>query len=189
MESEQQYIRIRAILEIVGKPKEYIEQKMKEYITRMKEDAHLMVIEEHVHEAHQRETVWSTIAEIEVAIQGVSNLVGFCIDYMPASVDIIKPESFAFDARIFTGIVNDIVAKLHRVDMLANQLGAENTFLKKNMNNIIRNSLLVLIKLGIDAPEKLSKITGIQELEVKRFLDSLLQEKRIKESNGTYSLA
>ena len=36
MESEKLPIRIKAILEIIGKPKDYIEQKMKEYVEKIK---------------------------------------------------------------------------------------------------------------------------------------------------------
>ena len=122
-------------------------------------------------------------------MKGTANLVGFCIDYMPSSIEIIKPEKFNFEDRTFTAFINDILAKLHNVDMIAKRLGTENAFLKKNMNNIIRNNLLVLVRFGINNLEGMAKATGIEKEEVKRFLDMLIEEGRIKEDNGLYSIA
>lgn len=188
MESEELHIRTKAIIEIVGKPKEYIENKIKEYIEKIKEDANLVILNEKVSNAEEKEGIWSTFAEIELVIKGVANLVGFCIDYMPSSIEVIKPEKFEFPERIFTNFVNDILGKLHKVDMIAKQLGTENSFLRKNMNNIIKNNILVLTKIGVNDLDKLTQSTGIEKTELKKFIDILIKEKRIKEENGLYSV-
>lgn len=188
MQDEEQHIRIKAILEILGKPKEYIEGKIKEYIEKIKEDENLMILEEKISEPKEQGKIWSIFSEMEVVVKGPANLVGFCIDYMPSSIEILKPEKFVFEDRVFTSFINDILAKLHKVDMIAKQLGTENTFIKKNMNSMIRNNLLILAKFGINNLANMSKATGIEEQEVKRFLDKLIEEKRIKQENDIYVL-
>ena len=188
METEEQHIRIKAILEIVGKPKEYIEEKIKEYIEKVKEDPNLIILNEKLSDAKEEKGVWSMFVEIEVVIKGLTNLVGFCIDYMPSSIEIIKPEKFAFEERIFTNFINDLLAKLHKVDMIAKQLGSENAFLRKNMNKLLINQFLVLVKFGVNDVDKISKATGIVEEEVKSMLDLLVKEEKIKEQNGVYSI-
>jgi hypothetical protein len=147
-----------------------------------------MLLNQNIGEAKEQKGLWLTIAEIEVVIKGIPNLIGFCIDYMPASIDIIKPEKFDFADRDLTTMINDIIAKLHSVDMIAKKLGSENTFLKQNMNSIIRNNILVLSKFQINTLEKMSKATGIDDAQLKLFLDSLIKENRIKEENGIYSI-
>jgi hypothetical protein len=189
MESEQMHIRIKAVLEIIGKPKEYIEQKMKDYVQKIKQDEQLMLIEDKISDAKQQEKVWSVFGEIELVIKGVPNLVAFCIDYMPASIEVIKPEKFEFEDRIFTGVVNDILSKLHETDMISKTVATENKFLKRNMNGLIRNTLLILVKFGINDLEKISKATGIEQNEIRLFIDKLVEENRIKEDNGIYSIA
>ncbi|MCK5283160.1 MAG: hypothetical protein KAK00_07145 [Nanoarchaeota archaeon] len=188
MESEEQHIRIRAILEILGKPKDYIEGKTKEYIEKIKEDENLMLLNERISEPKEQGKVWSIFAEIEVIIKGVTNLIGFCIDYMPSSIEIIKPDKFGFENRVFTNFINDLLAKLHRVDMIAKQLGTENNFLKKNMNGLIKNNVLVLVKFGVNKLETISKATGVEQEEVRGFVDKLIEEGRIKEEEGVYSI-
>ncbi|MBS3106557.1 hypothetical protein J4419_02740 [Candidatus Woesearchaeota archaeon] len=182
-------IRIRAILEVVGKPKEFVESKLAEYIEHIKNDQNLTVLNERVESAAEKDGVWSTFGEIELIIKGLTNLVGFCIDYMPSSVDLIKPEKFAFDARYFNQFVNDMLTKLHSIDMLVKQANSENAMLRKNLGALIKNHLLVMLQFGISDPDKLSKSTGLATEEVKRFLNALVKEKRVKLEEGSYSLA
>lgn len=189
MESEEQHIRIKAILEIVGKPKEYIEKKTQEYIEKIREDQNLAILNEKLSDAKEEKEVWSMFAEMELVIKGLTNLVGFCIDYMPSSIEIIKPEKFVFEERLFTSFINDMLAKLHKVDMIAKQLGSENSFLKKNMNKMLSNQLLVLVRFGVNEISKISKGTGIVEEEAKEMLDMLIKEGKIKEQDGVYSIA
>ena len=182
-------IRIRAIIEIVGKPKEFVEQKLKEYIEQIKVDTNLTFLNEKTEEAAEKEGVWSTFAEIELIVNGITNLVGFCIDYMPSSIDIIKPDTFNFDGRYFNQFTNDILNKLHSIDMLVKQANSQNALLRKNLSTLIKNHLLVLLQFGVGNVEKLCKGTGLAADEVKRFLDALVKEKRVKLENGAYSLA
>ncbi|MBR9700204.1 hypothetical protein GOV09_07135 [Candidatus Woesearchaeota archaeon] len=189
METEKAHIRVRAILDIVGKPKEFVEKKLKEYIDHIKEDVNLMVMDEKISPAIEQDNYFSAIAELEVVIKGVQNLVGFCIDYMPASIDIIKPDTITFAQRDFTGFVNDMLGKLHNVDMAAKQSGSENELLKKNMTSVIRNNILVLLKFKINTIDGMCKATGIPEDELKRFLELLKKEGRIVEKEEGYDLA
>jgi predicted transcriptional regulator len=86
-------------------------------------------------------------------------------------------------------VINDIISKLHGVDLIAKTLGTENTLLKNNMSKLIKNTLLVLIKFGVKNIEKMSLATGIAKEELKKFLKMLIDEKRIKEDpEGIYSL-
>jgi hypothetical protein len=185
---EEQHIRIKAILEVVGKPKDYIEQKLAEYIEKIKEDEHLMIMEQKISPAEEDNAIWTTFAEVEVIIKGIENLVGFCIDYMPSSIDIIKPEHFNMNQREFNNFANDMLAKLHKVDMVTKQLGTENSFLKQNMNRLLSNSLLVMVRVGINKLHKIANATGIGEEEAKLMLNQLIKNNRIKEEDGIYSI-
>ena len=123
---------------------------------------------------------------IEIVVKGITSLVNFCIDYMPSSIEIIKPESFKFQERTFTEFINDMLAKLHTVDMIAKKLGTENSILKDNMNRMINNHLLVSIKLGIDDAETLSRSSGIESSEIEKFLGILVKEGKLKKEEGRY---
>jgi hypothetical protein len=187
--AEEQHIRIKAILEILGKPKEHIIATMNKYIDEIEKDDNLIIMDKQVADAKEQGEVWSVFAEIEIVIKGAANLIGFCMDYMPSSIEVIKPEKFEFEDRTFTAFVNDLLAKLHRVDMIAKKTNVENTFLKKNMNNLIENNILVLIKFGVNNIQGIVNATKIEESELKKYLEKLNKENRIKEDNAIYSIA
>jgi hypothetical protein len=188
MESEEQPIRLRAVMQLIGKPKEHVEKKIRDYIDEIKENKTLMIFGEKISEAEKQGEVYGIVAEIEVVVKGLPNLVGFCIDYMPASIDIIKPDKFDFPQRTFNTFINDMLTKLYNVDMIAKRLGTENTILKKNMNSLITNNLAILIKVGINNSENLAKYSGISEAELKKYIEYLIKENKIKEDSGVYSL-
>jgi len=188
MEKNEKFIRIRALLQIVGKPKEYVEEKMKEYMEKIKEDDNLMLVHQKIGECKEEQNVWSVVGEIEVVIKGHADLIGFCIDYMPSSIEIIKPEQFSFSQRDFTAYVNDLIGKLHKVDAIAKQAGMENQLLRKNMKGIVRNAILIMLKFGIRSKEKLCKGTGLKEEELTVFLEALKKDGRVEEKNGEFVL-
>jgi hypothetical protein len=188
MESENNMIRIKAILEVLGKPKEHIEEKLKEYIERIKKDENIIVMSHNLSEATEQGEIWSIFADIEVVIKGMVNLFGFCLDYTPSSIEILKPEEFKFKDTDTTTFINDLLGKLHQTNMITKQLGTENRFLKKNMHNLIKNNIMMLIRFGVSDIESISKANGIDKEETKKFLDVLIKEERIKEHEGSYSL-
>ncbi len=182
------HIRVKAIIEIIGKPKEHVEKKRDEYLEKIKEDENLMVISEKASSVRKQDDIWSTFTELELVVKGTSNLVGFCIDYMPSSIEVIKPETFNFPERTFTEFINDLLAKLHTVDMIAKQLGAENRILKENMGKVLRNIILILLQIKVNTAPLIASRSGIAEEEVKRYLILLKEEGRVEEKDGKYTI-
>ncbi|MBS3102707.1 hypothetical protein J4458_04655 [Candidatus Woesearchaeota archaeon] len=187
--SEKTHIRCRTIIEILGKPKEHVEKTIRAYIDKIKQDRELIVLNATFSDAEEKDKLWAVFAELEMVIKGVDKLIGFCFDYMPSSIEILKPEEFAMKAKTIQDFINDLQARLHAVDMMVKKQRNENEFLRRNMNTSVKNIILIsLAKNKLDG-EHLSKITGINETELELFLKSLLDEKKIKEEDGVYGLA
>ena len=189
MEKEIDHIRFRTIIEILGRPKEHVEETLKKYIEKIKEDSDLIILKEDYAEAKQQETMWSTFVELELVVKGVQKMIGFCFDYMPSSIEILKPEQLTFNNRDMIAFLNDLQAKLHNVDMITKQLNAENNFLKRNMQIVIKNTVMILLKTGNNTEERLGKFTGVHKEELKLILDKLVEEKKIKKEGDVYVLA
>jgi len=186
--SEKTHIRCKIIIEVLGKPKEHVEKALRGYIENIKDDSDLIILKEEFAKPEQKEELWATFAELEMVVKGIPKLIAFCFDYMPSSVQILKPEHFSLNRSAIEDFINDLQAKLHQVDMVAKKLRNENDFLRKNMNTTVKNLILIsLVSENLDK-EKLAKITGIKDKEIKIFLDNLIGENRIVEENGYYSL-
>ncbi|MDA1196799.1 MAG: hypothetical protein O2779_02450 [Nanoarchaeota archaeon] len=165
-------IRARTILEVLGKPKAHVEKTIRMLIEEIKENPNISILHEKFETAKKMEkSLFSTYVEIEMIAKGMDTLVGFCFDYMPSSIDIEKPEELVLKNSDISLVFNDLLSKLHNVDMVAKQLRAESSFLKKNLNNMLRNNIAVLISVGKNTLEKLEKLSGINPERLKEFLD------------------
>jgi len=195
----QGYLHTRVILEVIGKPQEYVQNSMDQYVEQIIKSENIKIISKEVAETKKQEVAsgskeggteeaWSTFAEIEFLIKGISKLVGFCFDYMPSSIEILAPERVVFTHHTITDFVNDLQAKLHKMDTVLKNQNNENQFLKKNMHFIIQNLVLTSLSGKKMDKEKLAKVTGIPEEGLKTFIEGLIKENRIKKEENLYSL-
>ena len=107
---------------------------------------------------------------------------------MPSSIDIEKPEQLVVKNRNISAIFNDMQSKLHHVDMVAKTLRAERDFLKRNLGTMISNIITVLIKLNKNTLQDLSKFTGINNEELEKHLQKLIEEEKVKKEGDIYNL-
>ena len=183
------HIRCRTIIEVLGKPKEYVEKNIKEYTEHIKKDSELVVLNEEFSEIREQGKLWSQFVELELVVKGTQKLIGFCFEYMPSSIDVIKPENLSMTSTEISSFVNDLQARLHSVDMVVKKLKGENDFLKLNMNAIVHNAILICLKVSKLNLGQLSKVTGVDAKELEIFLEKLLKENKIKKEEELYTLA
>ena len=187
---ENMPIRCRTIIEVVGKPKEHVEKTIKKYVESLKKEDGVVILKQEISDTKQEEKqeLWATFAEIEMIVKGLTRFISFCLNYMPSSVEIIKPEAFKLANNQITGFINEMQSKMHGVDMVAKTLRIENDFLKKNMQALVKNSILLSLRVSPIKNEGLAKTTSINGNELKNFLESLIKEKKIKKEEDVYSL-
>ncbi|MBS3096203.1 hypothetical protein J4480_02075 [Candidatus Woesearchaeota archaeon] len=193
VESEKQgehaHIRCRTIIEVLGKPKEHVENAIKEYIDHIKEDSDLVVLNEDYSDAKEQGKLWSKFVELEIVIKGTKKLISFCFEYMPSSIEVVKPEHLIMANSELSNFLNDLQARLHSVDMAVKNMKAENDFLRHNMNAVLHNAIMICLKVSKLSLEQLSHITGVDKKELEIFVDGMLKENKIKKENELYVLA
>ena len=183
------HVRCKTIIEVLGKPKEHVENAIKEYIEHIKQDSELVVLNEDYSEAKEQGKLWSKFVELDLVIKGTKKLIGFCFEYMPSSIEVLKPEHLIMTSHELSNFLNDLQARLHNVDMAVKQLKAENDFLKQNMSALIHNAIMISLKVSKLSLEQLSQITGVDRKEIEIFIEKMLKENKIKKEDELYSLA
>ncbi len=187
-QGEHAHIRCRTIIEVLGKPKEYVERAIKDYIEHIKEDSELVVLKEDYSDTKEQGNLWSKFVELDLVIKGTYKLIAFCFEYMPSSLEVIKPEHFIMTNPELSNFLNDLQARLHSVDMIVKEQKAENEFLKQNMSAIIHNVIIICLKVSKLTIEQLSQVTGVEQKELELFVEKMLKENKIKKENEQYSL-
>lgn len=177
----------RLLIEILGAPKEHVEETIKLYIERIKEEKEVTIRKEEYGEAEEREKgLFAAFVEIEVVVQSIANLVWLCFDFMPSSVEILEPESLSYSQHEFTDFLNDLQGRLHKFDGIIKQLHAENKVLRKNSLTLAKNVFVVALKEGPKTMEELVGLSGIPEQTATKFLKQLEKDGKIKEDEGKY---
>jgi len=126
---------IRAVIEIVGSPKEHVEKILGLVVEKIKKEE-LKILRVDAFDAKEVKKLWSCFAEVEIEFETLERFMGFCFDYMPSSIEILEPEELKVESGSFGDILNDLLAKLHQYDMLIKGLKAENIVLKRDDKNL-----------------------------------------------------
>ena len=178
----------RAVIEVLGKPKEHVESSLQGYVQKLKEDSRYSIIEEEFAEVKKQEEqeLWITFAELEIKTEKAEHILSFCYDYMPSLIEIIEPEEITLRDVDLSSFLNDLQARLHHVDMVAKQVKSENDMLRRNVGHLLKNYVVVLLREGNLTGEQLSKLTGVPKDELEDFLDRLIDEGRIDLKEGIY---
>lgn len=127
-------LEIRAIMEILGSPKSHVENTAKILLDKVKERKEIELLKSFTSDAKQVKQFWSCFVEIEIRLENLDKLIGFCFDFMPSSIDILEPSSLEINAREINGFVNDLMARLHRYDMFLKNLRAHAIMLQEEIN-------------------------------------------------------
>ena len=183
-------ILFRAVIEVLGKPKEHVESSIKEYVTQLKQNPKYKVIREDAADVQQQgdSELWTTFTELEVKTGKVEDVVAFCFNYMPALLEILEPRELTMSDAQLSLLLNDLQSKLHQVDMIAKQSVLEREHLQKNMGRLLKNYVTVLLRNGSLNSQQLGKLTGMEQDKMEDFLDQLIDEGKVDLKEGLYFL-
>ncbi len=183
-----QQIKARVIIEMLGAPKEHIQETLHLYIEKIKkEEKNISLFRCEYAEPKEVNNLFSVFAELDLGFKDMKTLTYFCFDYMPSSIEVYEPEEVVYSANDYTDFLNDLQGRLHKFDMIIKNLSAENKVVKKNGNTLARNIVLVALKSGEKDIAEISKLCGMPEQHIKKFASILVADGKIKEKDGKYS--
>mgnify|MGYP001592176389 CR=1 FL=1 len=159
-------IKIRAtfILEMLGRPKEHLEETLKRLVERLGEEKGVKIIESKIHEAkkldiklsekdkgdleklkkelkdsknlHVSEDMYTTFAEIDADFDNVDSLLGISFNYMPSNIEITDPQHFVLKKEFIGNILTNTITRLHRYDEIAKKLTLDKTILENKLKEL-----------------------------------------------------
>lgn len=188
----EQKIVSKVIIEMMGNPADHVLNKLKEYINNLKEDnkKEAKILKEDYAEPKkvENENFYTTFVEIEIETKGLEPLVWICFDYRPSSIEIVEPENISYDARRFNEFFNDILGKLHHLDLGINKLDTQNKLTNKNAQILTSNFIFYILKNKPRTIKEIKIITGIDEKTIQTLLDKFVEQKIILKEDKLYKL-
>lgn len=171
----EQSVKARAIIEMLGAPKEYIEKTLKDYVAKLKDEG-LNVLDEDYHEAQKQDELFSAFVELDIQFKNLTKVLDFCFESMPSSIEIYEPEKLELPAIEFNNLLNDLQARLHEVDMYVKTTEAEKEVLDKNAIQILQNFIITELRHKPQKLEDLSPVVGIPPEQLRAFIDKLVEK-------------
>lgn len=186
------FIHFSAILEIVGKPKEHVDETFATFISQMKKSIKFDIVKDTVHEAiavDGSENLFSSFAEIEVLAKNMGALYDFCFECMPASVEILAPSELKLKPNQASAAVNDLIGRIHNLDMQSKQLTQQINLYSANLRIMIENAIVIYLAAKPRRLEEISAVVGVAPAQIPTFLNDLITKGKISETNGIYGIA
>jgi hypothetical protein len=172
--------------ELVGSPKEHIEKSIKSYVNNIRNEPQIKILDEEFGEAEDAGGgMFSTYADLEMLFDNLDKLNWMCINFMPASVEIIAPEELRFSDKDLTNWFNDILSKLHEIAISVRETTSKDQLAVKTMNALIQN-IIILATEHYHHTKEISEKTGMPEEKLQPFLDALIKQGKLEMKGEEY---
>jgi hypothetical protein len=182
---------IRAIItfEVVGKPAEHVAKALGEFIDNIKKDERVIVLQEEREDPLQHEDgMFSTFSEMECLVKDLETFTWLCINFSPASIEILEPEDMEMESRDVTNWLNDMLSKVHEIGANYRTVKALNDHLTIALNELIRNAIILSLRQGAKDADALAEDTGIHIDQIQPFLKHMIEKGRITQEGKQYAL-
>lgn len=137
------------VLEILGRPKEHVVKALEELIEKLGKEKGVNITNKEIHEpipAQDSDTLFTTFTEVEVEFDTLENYLRILFNYMPANVEIMRPENLSLTNSMLSEIGSSIVQKLHNYDAITKKALVEREILLKKLKEVAPEELDKLIK-------------------------------------------
>jgi hypothetical protein len=129
-------IRVRFIVEMLGRPKEILSKALEDLIKEIKKDGRVVENETYSKPKKVGKLIFSAFVEFEMICEGLDGLIGAIIDYAPTTVELISPEKVDIGIFDLQEILNDLTARLHELDKQVKIYQANNIILQKKLQDL-----------------------------------------------------
>lgn len=134
---EEGWLHCNLIIEILGKPADYVKKVMREVTDAIGKVKGVEVINTKVHEPKEaKSNLFSSFTELELAIKDINILMALVFSYMPSNIEIIAPQELKISLNSVNEFINLLTSRLHGYDSLAKKLRVENMILKKRLQEL-----------------------------------------------------
>jgi len=130
---KQGWLHVNVVIEMLGKPKLYIQQVMTSLMEKMKKEERMEIIKQDVAEPREHEGYFTTFADVEMVIKDMNALQEFIFSYMPSSVEIIEPTEISLSLNDANMLFNNMAARLHSYDDFTKKLKVANILMTKKL--------------------------------------------------------
>ena len=177
----------RIIIEVLGAPKDYVEEAIQIVVDRVRSTKEIEVVSESTFEAEERGKLFCTFTELEMWFDNLDVLSNFLFEFTPSSVEIMQPSHITVDARFVSGFFNDFLLKMHELGLKVKDTSATVQLLQKNADALIRNFISYSLSSCPKSADEIASATGIPKDNAAALLSNFEKAGVAKKEGDKYS--
>jgi len=185
-------IKIRAILELLGKPEEHIKKTMDLMLAQLEGEKNIKLLNKHISESEKQEELFSMFAEVELELPSLEIVMAFTFGYMPSVIEFLEPDKIDMSARDLTNFFTDLQSRLHNSDAMVKVANQKNKLLLHQVNVLAKNNIITTLRLAREKgmpTHDIAEISGIAMESLPGLLDILEKENKIiKKDTDLYTI-
>jgi hypothetical protein len=144
MNFSEKKIRAVLILEILGRPPEFLTETLEKIMKDMEGEKGVSVLNKKINPPvlmKNQKDFYTSFAEVEVETESLTNLTILIFKYMPAHVELISPQNINLKNSDFEEILNEITRRLHGYEEVARILQNEKIILENKLKEISEKNI------------------------------------------------
>jgi hypothetical protein len=185
---DQGYLQVNIIFEIVGNPEDYVSNAIRLVMKKVEESKSIKIISQEIAETIDvGEGLFGTNCEAQLLVKDLFSLSILVFTFIPSSLEIIEPKKLTLKDKELSDLFADIITQLHNTNTKMIQTNSTNMAMLKNINALMRNTVLASLEHEDKTGAQLAKSVGVKTEDVDPLLKAMITEKTIEQKGNKYS--
>lgn len=175
------------VFELIGNPKEYVEKALKVVLDSIHKNENLKIVGYEIGDPEEVQGgMWGAFCDSEILVKDLITLNWVATNFSPASIEIIEPTEITLKDKQLTDIYGDFLSHIHAFNTTLIDLRSKSKTMQKNINAVVRNSILVSLVKESKPVEDISKMIGISVENIMPVLDAMIKENKLELVENKY---
>lgn len=182
-------IHINFILEIIGSPKDHVEQTISLVIDQIKDNDDITIIDKDIGDPETTEDdLWAVFGDVDAYVDDITTVGHIANNYNPATIELVEPAEITIQRQDFNELFADTLAKLHINNTQIQELKGVKEDMTRNLNALVRNAVILSLEQGDKSKEDIADDVGVSPEELDDLLRAMEEENRLRERDGEYTI-
>lgn len=127
------------VIEILGRPADHVKEALNTIVVKIGSEQGVKIIEQKYHDpipVKESKDLFTAFAEVVAELDSIMNYFGIIFAYLPAHIEIIKPENLSFISSDFNDVGNRLVQRLHDYDAITKKVLMERDMLLEKLKEV-----------------------------------------------------
>ena len=161
MNSPEKKVEAILVLEILGRPAEYLTETLNRICEDIKKEQGTKVKNVKINTPElikDKKDFYSSFCEVEVETDGIINLVILMFKYMPAHVEVISPANIPLANFEWSEVLSEITRRLHDYEEVTRIVQAEKSILETKLRDILDGKVKLIPRKDVEAQKVVPNI-------------------------------